>query len=335
MPASQHQNPEIRHRNLAGRQEAAHPRHRQGKARHRGREPRPLRPLQGQGVDGLRQVAQGQEERQADPGHRDLADAGGRGQDHHHGRPHRRAQSHRQEGDAVPARAVARPVVRHEGRRRRRRLRPGDPDGGHQPPLHRRLPRHHLGAQSALGADRQSHLLGQCARHRQPPRRLAPRHGHERPRAARDRLLARRRRQRLSARGRLRHHGGVGGDGDLLPRQRPRRPEGAARQHHRRLYPRPQADPRQGPQGARRDDRAAQGGDRAEPGADAGRHARLHPRRPVRQHRAWLQLGGRDHDRAQARRLRRHRSRLRRRSRRGEVHRHQVPQGRPRRRTAS
>ena len=41
-----------------------------------------------------------------------------------------------------------------------------DPDGGHQPPLHRRLPRHHLGAQSALGADRQPHLLGQRARHR-------------------------------------------------------------------------------------------------------------------------------------------------------------------------
>ena len=72
-----------------------------------------------------------------------------------------------------------------------------------------------------------------------PPRRLAPRHGHERPRAARDRLLARRRRQRLSARGRLRHHGRLRGDGDLLPRQGPRRPQGAPRQHHRRLHPRP------------------------------------------------------------------------------------------------
>ena len=206
-----------------------------------------------------------------------------------------------------------------------------DPDGGHQPPLHRRLPRHHLGAQSALGADRQSHLLGQRARHRLAPRRLAPRHGHERPRAARDRLLARRRRQRLSARGRLRHHRRLGSDGDLLPRQGSRRPQGAARQHHRRLYARPQAGARQRPQGARRHDGAAQGGDRAEPGADAGRHARLHPRRPVRQHRARLQLGGRDHHRAQARRLRGDRSRLRRRSRRGEIPRHQVPQGRARR----
>ena len=51
---------------------------------------------------------QGQEERQADPGHRDHADAGGRGQDHHHGRPDRRAQPYRQEGDALPARAFAR-----------------------------------------------------------------------------------------------------------------------------------------------------------------------------------------------------------------------------------
>ena len=78
----------------------------------------------------------------------------------------RRAQPHRQEGDALPARALARAVVRHEGRRRRRRLRPGRADGGHQPALHRRLPRHHLGAQPAVGADRQPHLLGQRARHR-------------------------------------------------------------------------------------------------------------------------------------------------------------------------
>ena len=40
-------------------------------------------------------------------------------------------------------------VLRHEGRRGGRRLRAGRADGGHQPPLHRRLPRHHLGAQPA------------------------------------------------------------------------------------------------------------------------------------------------------------------------------------------
>ena len=73
---------------------------------------------------------------------------------------------------------------------------------------------------------------------------------------------------------------------------------------------------------------AAQGCARAEPRADAGEQPGLHPWRPVRQHRAWLQLGDRHQDRAEARRLRRHRGGLRRRSRRGEVLRHQVPQGR-------
>ena len=38
------------------------------------------------------------------------------------------------------------PSLRHERRRRRRRLCAGDPDGGHQPAFHRRFPRHHLGA---------------------------------------------------------------------------------------------------------------------------------------------------------------------------------------------
>ena len=55
------------------------------------------------------------------------------------------------------------PVVRHEGRRGRRRLRAGGADGGHQPPLHRRLPRHHLREQPPGGPARQSHLLGQRA----------------------------------------------------------------------------------------------------------------------------------------------------------------------------
>ena len=34
-------------------------------------------------------------------------------------------------------------VLRRQGRRRRRRLRPGDPDGGYQPAFHRRLSRRH------------------------------------------------------------------------------------------------------------------------------------------------------------------------------------------------
>ena len=86
---------------------------------------------------------------------------------------------------------------------------------------------------------------------------------------------------------------------------------------------------RRRPEGRRRDDRAAQGRARAEPRADARGQPRLRPWRPVRQHRAWLQLGDGDPHRAQARRLRGHRGRLRRRPRGREVLRHQVPQGRP------
>ena len=55
-------------------------------------------------------------------------------------------------------------------------------------------------------------------------------------------------------------------------------------------------------------------------------HARLRPWRPLRQHRPWLQLRHRHARGAEARRLHGHRSRLRRRSRRREVLRHQVPQ---------
>ena len=82
------------------------------------------------------------------------------------------------------------------------------------------------------------------------------------------------------------------------------------------------------PQGPRRDGRAAQGRHAAEPRADAGEQPGLRAWRPLRQHRAWLQLGRRHHDRAEARRLCRHRSRFRRRPRRREILRHQMPQGR-------
>ena len=99
-------------------------------------------------------------------------------------------------------------------------------------------------------------------------------------------------------------------------------------EYRRRLYPRAQAGARRRPQGPGRHDRAAQGGARAQSGADARGHARLHPWRPVRQYRPWLQLGAGDDDRAQARRLRGDRGRLRRRSRRREIPRHQMPQDR-------
>ena len=151
-----------------------------------------VRQRQGQGALRVSRAARRPAGRQARAGHRDHADAGRRGQDHDHGRPRRRAQPDRPARHDLPARALARPVLRHEGRRGRRRLRPGRADGGHQPPLHRRLPRHRRRPQPARRADRQPPLLGQRARPRRAPDHLAPRDGHERPRAAPDRELARR-----------------------------------------------------------------------------------------------------------------------------------------------
>ena len=67
------------------------------------------------------------------------------------------------------------PMLRHEGRRGRRRLCAGRADGGHQPPFHRRFPRDRRRQQPARGDGRQPHLLGQRARHRPAPHHLAPR----------------------------------------------------------------------------------------------------------------------------------------------------------------
>ena len=181
---------------------------------------------------------EGSAERQADPRHRDHPDPGRRRQDDDDGRARRRAQPYRQEGDHLPARAEPRPELRHEGRRGRRRLCPGRADGGHQPPFHRRFPRDRRRQQPARGDGRQPHLLGQRARHRPAPRHLAARPRHERPGAAPDHLVAGRGRQRLPARGRVRHRRRLRGHGDLLPRDRPRRSEAPPRQHHRRPDPR-------------------------------------------------------------------------------------------------
>ena len=50
-----------------------------------------------------------------------------------------------QEGHGGAAGALPGPGVRRQGRRGWRRLRPGGAHGGHQPALHRRLPRHRRG----------------------------------------------------------------------------------------------------------------------------------------------------------------------------------------------
>ena len=66
----------------------------------------------------------------------------------------------------------------------------------------------------------------------------------------------------------------------------------------------------------------------AEPGADAGGQPGLHPRRPLRQHRPRLQQRAGHQTGHAAFGIHGHRGRLRRRPGGGEVHEHQVPQGR-------
>ncbi len=81
--------------------------------------------------------------------------------------------------------------------------------------------------------------------------------------------------------------------------------------------------------GRRRDDRAAQGDDQAEPRADARGAAGVRALRAVREHRARQQLARRRPRRAEARRLRRDRERLRLRHGDGEVLRHRLPARQP------
>ena len=79
----------------------------------------------------------------------------------------------------------------------------------------------------------------------------------------------------------------------------------------------------------RLDDRAAEGRDQAEPRPDARGAARVRPLRAVREHRARQQLARRRPRRAQARRVPRHRVRLRLGHGDGEVLRHHLPDRRP------
>ena len=122
----------------------------------------------------------------------------------------------------------------------------------------------------------------------------------------------------------LRHHRGLRGHGDPVPRARPQGPEGALRRDRRRLHARRRAGPRARPEGQRRHGGAAEGRDPPEPRPDARGHAGPGARRPVRQHRARLQLDPRDADRDALRRDRGHGGGIRLRPRRREVPRHQV-----------
>ena len=131
--------------------------------------------------------------------------------------------------------------------------------------------------------------------------------------------------QRLRARGWVRHHRGLRGDGGVLPVARPGRSAGAARPHRDRPDARrPPAD-RARPEGGRRHGGAAARRAATQPGADAGGIPRLRARRPVRQYRARLQFGDGDEAGDEAGRCGGDRGGLRRRPGGGEVPRHQVP----------
>ena len=154
----------FRYRNCASSNPEADRRDR-GSARHSSGQCRELRPLQGQDLARLHRQPEEQARRQADSGDGHQPHARGRGQDHHHRGPGRCAQQDRQEGGDLPARAEPRSGVRHEGRRRRRRLCAGRADGRHQSAFHRRLQRHRAREQSARRADRQPRPPRQRTRH--------------------------------------------------------------------------------------------------------------------------------------------------------------------------
>ena len=233
----------------------------------------------------------------------------GRGQVHGDGGGDAGAAAPRQERRRLHPGAVARTGVRREGRCVRRRIRPGRSDGGHQPPLHRRLSRDRERAQPALRDAGLASAPRQCPRDRHAAHHLAPHHGHERPGAAQHHREPGGHQRGARARRPVRHHSRVGDHGDHGARHGSRRPGAAARAHHRRAHTREAAGARERPEGAGRDDAAPQGRHQSEPGADARGRAGVHPLRAVRQHRARLQFGSRDQACARAVRRGAHRRR--------------------------
>ena len=201
----------------------------------RARRGRPVREVQGEDLAVRARAARRPAGREARLRHGDHADEVRRGQDDDLGLAHAGPRRDRQEARPLPARGVARPRVRDQGRCRRRGLRAGRPDGGHEPPLHGRHPRDRRGEQPARGDARGAPAARERARHRSAHRLVAALRRHQRPRAARHRRRPRRPRERLSAPDGLGHHRSFRGDGDRRRRARPVRPARAARRDHRRL----------------------------------------------------------------------------------------------------
>ena len=189
--------------------------------------------------------------------------------------------------------------------------------------------------QPARGDARRAPAARQRARHRPALDHLAPLPRHGRPRAAPGRHRARRPRERLP-----RETGfDITAASEVMAivavaRDLPTCARGSARSRSAHTL-RARARHRGAARRRRLDGRAAEGRAEAEPRPDARGPAGARPLRPVRQHRARQQLARRRPARPQARRLRRHRERLRRRHGLREVRRHRLPRSAARARPRS
>ncbi len=174
----------------------------------------------------------------------------------------------------LPARAVDGPGVRHEGRRGRRRVRQVVPMTD--------INLHFTGdfGAIALANNLLAALIDNHVHHGNEldidVRRITwKRVVDMNDRALRDVIdRARRHRQRLPARGRLRHRRRLGADGDLLPHRVMERPQEPPRRHRRRLHAGPETGHGARAAGARRDDGSAQGRARRRTSSRRSRTAR-------------------------------------------------------------
>ena len=184
-------------------------------------------------------------------------DAARRRQDHDDRRSRHGDEAHRQAGNHQLAPAIDGPDLRHQGRRCRWRLQPGDPDGVAEPAPHRRLPRGDRCPQPAVGNGRQPPASGQRARPRHLQHHMAPRARCQRPCLAQHHRRARRQGRWRHAPNRLRHHRSLRSDGHLGAVDLGQRPARSTRTDRGRLQPCRRARDRRADQRRRFDGRSS------------------------------------------------------------------------------